>query len=80
MGIPKIFTFGPVMTGGPYRRLTGMLRSSGRSSILETDEGDLIRLASPEELSGFDATRVIVEGHLSGTDLLKLVWIGAATD
>lgn len=68
------------MTGGPYRRLTGLLRSGGRSSLLETDEGEIIRLTGLEELSGYDATRVIVEGHLSGTDLLKLVWIGPATD
>ncbi|MCF8709142.1 DUF5818 domain-containing protein [Rhizorhapis sp. SPR117] len=67
------------MTNGPYRRLTGILRSNGRSSVLETDDGEIVRLATSDDHTVHDGTRVIVEGRMSGPDLLKLVWIGSAT-
>ncbi|MDE8652141.1 DUF5818 domain-containing protein [Novosphingobium sp. H3SJ31-1] len=61
---------------GNYRRLVGVLHMNGHSPMLEADDGRILRLISSDDLRGFDAVGVIVEGTLSGTNRLQLEWIG----
>lgn len=63
-----------------YRRMTGRLRLNGHSAILETLEGGLFYLVTPDNLGGFDDRPVVVEGELSGQNRLLLTWIGIAGD
>lgn len=73
----------PVMaipSNNTYRRMTGRLRLNGRSAILETLEGNLFYLVTPDDMTAFDDRPVVVEGQLSGHDRLSLIWIGIASD
>jgi hypothetical protein len=63
-------------TTGHYRRLTGTLRMSGSSPLLEAGDSLFFRLVSSDDLSDYDGSPVIVEGTLSGIDRLQLEWIG----
>lgn len=62
-----------------YRRMTGQLRLNGRSAVLETSDGSLFYLVTPEDLASLDGSQVVVEGQLSGSNRLSLTWIGPIT-
>lgn len=62
-------------TIGPYRRLTGTLRMSGSSPLLEAEGCIYVRLVTVEDLRPFDTHAVVVEGTLSGVDRLQVEWI-----
>lgn len=63
---------------GTYRRLTGMLRVSGSSPVLELGDNRILHLVTDEDLRAFDASLVIVEGTMSGGERLKVEWVGRA--
>lgn len=63
---------------GAYRRLTGMLRMNGHSPVIEVDDRSILRLVTDEDLHGFDARSVVVEGTLSPDHRLHVTWIGLA--
>lgn len=66
------------MRSGSYRRLSGSLRPSGRTPMLETDDG-LFHLETSDDLSEFDGAPVVVEGRLAAAGRLSLTWIGRAS-
>ncbi len=61
---------------GQYRRLTGVLRMTGRSPMLETGDDRILRLLTSDDLTNFDGLSVIIEGNLTGTDRVQVEWIG----
>lgn len=61
-----------------YRRLTGRIRLNGRSALLETNEGNLIYLESPDDLAAFEDLQVVAEGQMSVADRMSLTWIDVA--
>jgi len=63
-------------TKGAYRRLKGVLRMAGRSALLESEQGAIVRLVWPEDLAHLDGAQVITEGNWTEPDRLQVEWIG----
>lgn len=70
-------SFGVIMAVVPLR-LRGVLHTSDRGFLLETDDGHVWRLSGAEDLTPLEYSNVIVEARKVSNSLLDVLWIGSA--